>query len=1518
MCLKNTLSYAYQANPVPQIPFFMTKTLNLVVACGAIIFGMFNASAQTKATPQRECAAHEKFVQMMGIPSFQARQQQLEEQTATFVQNLQSARAAGQADAQVVITIPVVFHIVYANDQQNIPDSKILEQVQILTDDFRYLNSNQDAEWAQAADSEIEFCLATRDPNGAPTTGILRIATTSGSFGTSDNIKFTASGGSDAWPATDYLNVWVGDLGGGLLGYAQFPGGGAATDGVVCAYPNIGIDGPGAGIYNLGRTATHEVGHWLNLRHVWGDGGCGVDDFVADTPESDGANYNCDLGSVSCGSVDMVQNYMDYSSDLCMNLFTLGQADRMSATFSPGGPRHSLISSMGCVPATPDFDLDASILNVLAPSGFFCATEATPEITVFNNGGNTLTSLDVTYSLDGTIVGTEMWTGSLEFGQTAIFTLPTLTPGDGAHTFDVSCSNPNGGADENNANDSGSSSFNLDSQGVDLVLVINTDEWPGESSWDLTSASGEVVWSGGPYTNAHSTLSETTCVPTDCYTFTMYDAFGDGICCGLFGDGNYILISNGDTLASGGQFDFSDATGFCLGEGVAACMDMDACNYDASAIVDDGSCDYSCIGCTNELACNYDPGATVDDGSCIFPEDGVDCVCVTLTIDLDNWGDETTWDMTDASGAVFWSGGPYAGETDFTETTCIEDGCYTLTMYDAFGDGICCYWGYGSYELSSGGVVLASGGEFESSESTVFCLGDGPFGCMDAEACNYDEMAVTDNYGCDYSCVGCMDEIACNFDPDATIADSSCIYPDADGLCACLELTLITDNYASETTWTLTDENDAIVWSGGPYTNNDTIISEFCPGSGCYNFTIYDSFGDGICCSYGTGSYSLVAGDDILVSGGEFGDTESTVFCFGDGTVGCMDAEACNYDLDADLDDASCDYSCQGCTNDLACNFDPDATLDDGSCIFVDAGAVCGCLELTIITDNYPGETTWDLTDGEGTIVWSGGPYENTGETIAANFCPGEGCFTFSIYDAFGDGICCAFGTGSYSLVTIDGDILVEGGEFGVSEQTVFCLGDGLAGCMDSSACNFNSDATFEDGSCDYSCTGCTDPTACNYDADATMDDGSCVYPDPGVDCNCISLTILTDNYPGEITWTVTDFGGAIIWSGGPYTNANTTYLESGCLDNGCYTLTMYDSFGDGICCDYGVGSYTLSSMGLVFASGGAYFDMDVTEFCIGGDITGCTDELACNYNPFATEDDGGCVYADDLIYDCDGNCYNDLDGDGVCDENEIAGCMDSTAVNYNPDATDDDGSCTDEVPGSFTELTYELVGYNTVGTMETYRVYANFTDPTDQLVAIFGYDEFPLQANVTTSFYQDDLGGATPALINPALFDAFPALQYDSWITVGGEDNSAEISQVGIDFASFEAGGNLAIENTAGGSVFIYPGAEPTAFPDELGRVLIGQFTTDGEVDLLINLQYRTEIGGNPQVTGLVLLFPDTPDCPGDWNNDGIISVSDMLLVLSEFGCDEGCNYDMSDDGSVTTSDILQMLALFGSSCPE
>ena len=157
-------------------------------------------------------------------------------------------------------------------------------------------------------------------------------------------MKFSSQGGIDATDSSNFLNIWVCEIGGGILGYAQFPGGSPATDGVVIGTNYFGETVAG-GIYGKGRTATHEVGHWLNLRHIWGDGRCRQDDFVADTPSSDAPNYNCPAyPTVNCQSADMTMNYMDYVQDDCMYMFSNGQNDRMRALFVPGGAREGLVN----------------------------------------------------------------------------------------------------------------------------------------------------------------------------------------------------------------------------------------------------------------------------------------------------------------------------------------------------------------------------------------------------------------------------------------------------------------------------------------------------------------------------------------------------------------------------------------------------------------------------------------------------------------------------------------------------------------------------------------------------------------------------------------------------------------------------------------------------------------------------------------------------------------------------------------------------------------------------------------------------------------------------------------------------------------------------------------------------------------------------------------------------------------------------------------------------------------------
>ena len=232
-----------------------------------------------------------------------------------------------------VISIPVYVHVVYSNASENVSDSQINAQMSVLNDDFRMTNNDANqapSEFAAvASDSEVEFNLA----------GVYRHSNSTSSWGTNDAVKAAYP---PITPET-HLNVWVCNIGGGILGYAQFPGGSSSTDGVVLLYSSL--PGGTAAPYNLGRTATHEVGHYLNLRHIWGDGRCNRDDFVADTPTSDGANYGCpSYPTVNCRSNDMTMNYMDYTNDACMYMYTEGQKERMRALFASGGTREGMLN----------------------------------------------------------------------------------------------------------------------------------------------------------------------------------------------------------------------------------------------------------------------------------------------------------------------------------------------------------------------------------------------------------------------------------------------------------------------------------------------------------------------------------------------------------------------------------------------------------------------------------------------------------------------------------------------------------------------------------------------------------------------------------------------------------------------------------------------------------------------------------------------------------------------------------------------------------------------------------------------------------------------------------------------------------------------------------------------------------------------------------------------------------------------------------------------------------------------
>ena len=338
------------------------------------------------------------------------------------------------------ITIPVVVHVVYKNNSENISDAQIQSQIDVLNKDFRRLNqdaSNTPFDFLPfAADMQIEFCLAKRYL-GVPTTGIVRKQTNLAAFPLySDSIFFTNYGGSSAWNTNRYLNIWVCDISGSVMGWAQFPGGGnSQTDGIVIDYERFGTIGTVSQPYHKGRTTTHEVGHWLSLFHIWGDNTCG-DDYVADTPEQEQANFGCNIHpQPSCtNSGDMFMNFMDYSDDACMNIFTEGQKQRAMAVLNTS--RVGLISSNGCQPFILP-NTDAGISAIINPNNLDveCASPVYPIVVLKNFSSDTLFVATIKYSVNGGTPEYQVWNGALAQYQTDTINLSGISASGTSHTF---------------------------------------------------------------------------------------------------------------------------------------------------------------------------------------------------------------------------------------------------------------------------------------------------------------------------------------------------------------------------------------------------------------------------------------------------------------------------------------------------------------------------------------------------------------------------------------------------------------------------------------------------------------------------------------------------------------------------------------------------------------------------------------------------------------------------------------------------------------------------------------------------------------------------------------------------------------------------------------------------------------------------------------------------------------------------------------------------------------------------
>jgi len=422
--------------------------------------------------------------------------------------------------ADEIYRIPVVIHVIHNGEQEgdgsNISDAQILSQIAVLNEDYRRLNADTintpEIFKPVATDSYIEFKLAERDPNGEDTDGIVRVQGTKSEWvatNSSDNQELKSL---SFWPPEDYLNIWVTTLANDYLGYAQYPITSLPgsippfdreTDGVVIHYRAFGSRDYGAfnlySNYRYGRTTTHEVGHYLGLRHIWGDVvGCGGTDYCDDTPDAYESYNSCtNIDPVSCDSEDMYQNFLDYSYDRCMNIFTQDQTLRMRTVLENSPRRFSLLSSPGL---KPEEDQNLLVIReIISPVNIECERIFEPIVSVQNNGLNDIYSYTVSIFLDATEYNISYAGDTIQSGQVRVLGISDqigpIELSDGQYYFKAGIRNPNG-IDTVDLTDYDLEKYFLIATNEEIAPFLETfegsDIYPG--LWSIYNPDNDKTW----------------------------------------------------------------------------------------------------------------------------------------------------------------------------------------------------------------------------------------------------------------------------------------------------------------------------------------------------------------------------------------------------------------------------------------------------------------------------------------------------------------------------------------------------------------------------------------------------------------------------------------------------------------------------------------------------------------------------------------------------------------------------------------------------------------------------------------------------------------------------------------------------------------------------------------------------------------------------------------------------------------------------------------------------------------
>ena len=1181
------------------------------------------------------------------VGSQELRRLSLEDHTRDF-----AAQSLSCTDEDLLI--PIVFHVVHDNGPENISDAQIHEAIVQMNEDFSATNAGLSEVHPNfteiAADIGMGFRLADFDPNGQPTTGINRIQSELTYNGSDIALKQLVQ-----WDPTMYLNVWVVNSsdGGNGSAFAFYPadveGSASIYDGVVSSYWAVGRTE--TAVWTHYKILTHEVGHWANLKHTWGDqsgnqstAGCGFDDAVDDTPNTIG-NTGCDLEAISCGSPDNVQNYMDYSN--CSNMFTEGQKERMLATMCSdvagrnniwSAENHALVflqdeflprmvylqsafSESFANDGTVDSEIGIELLDLS-----FDATGALVEGVDFTSG-NLPAGTSLSVVIEDATHATIYLTGQVA-NHTAADNLDNLELHFTANPFD-------GVAYEDLYNPSNTNLGLTFLDPYEIVFVDLVDDahnfFEGRRWTWFTMGSG-----GADFGFFHYDLVN-----------IKLETYGNGAVCHP-GTSNLVPLAFGAVVGPESditepgpwypdQLDLSNPTytdwnGQTAYAGVQFQRNGNAhYGWIRMRVSEDGRHYYAL-----DMAYNEQPDGPIAMGEVQSP-----VLAYTQTVfheAFDNDGSISSERNIDLFGAT-WSAFDSLGAGSGFDISELPDGL--SAQIERVSDA--------RIRLSLAGQAIAHADNDDLSFNVSFdpsLLSDTPSDMALSRSMSVD---FADPYAIEYIEVDPAEGIAIA-NPGNNWKYFSWNVGDAD-----FGLWYINGHFRLETY-----SKSGVSHEG---TNNLSALQEGDTIQSESHWTYFSELETQLVITSPT--YSDWNGQTTF-AGVKF--TMAERFHYGwmrfevgeDGDMVRLVDYAYNRKPEEEIL-AGQIYATYGCTDPLALNFNPVAVDDDGTCTYpLDCGDD-NALTLQMVDsygDGWNGNALNISTIG-GELMQS--LTLNSGSEGTTEFCLPDGCYTFGA------------GGGNY-LAEISWELLLDsvsvasgtGGESGLFSINSDC--SAFYGCTDEQAFNYDSNALIDDGSCAYPVMGCTDPAALNFAADAEEDDGSCFYEDDVLGCtdtsalnhnpdatyddgSCLYPNLTLDDVASEWCMGDTLF---IAWSGGnPNTevylslidiNANAAVANLGTVDNtGLLPWVIAVSEAD---IPYRI---YLAEHPYPPSSWDYGNPFTVSENCAPA-LPGCTDPLACNFEFDATEDDGSCLFSTDALGICGGDCISDTNGDGICD----------------------------------------------------------------------------------------------------------------------------------------------------------------------------------------------------------------------------------------------------------------------------